>query len=41
VAHELWRDLDRIIDQRLGSITLADLVIRQAEKNADPLMYHI
>lgn len=41
VAHELWRDLARIIDQRLGSVTLADLVIRQAEKNADPMMYHI
>jgi hypothetical protein len=30
-----------MVHKRLGSITLADMVDRQAEITAEPMMYHI
>lgn len=41
VAHDLWHEVNELVEQVLGSVTLADLVTRQAEKNAAPTMYHI
>lgn len=41
VAHDVWADLNDILEERLGSISLSDLVQRQAEKQAVPSMYNI
>ena len=40
-ARDLWKDLGQMIEQRLASVTLAEMVSRQAEKLADPNFYCI
>lgn len=40
-THELWEEMSRAMQQLLRSVTLEQLVARQAEKSARPAMYHI
>lgn len=41
VAHELWGELSRSIENLLAEVTLEDLVNRQAAKASKATMYHI
>jgi len=41
VTIELWRQLSEAMENLLASVTLQDLVTRQAEKSSRALTYHI
>jgi Rrf2 family protein len=41
VGHDLWCEMSRVVDELLAGITLADLVVRQAELERRTEMYYI
>ena len=41
VTHELWQELSQAVARLLSAVTLEDLVVRHAAKEAEVPMYHI